>query len=54
MENNQVALSQAEVDKLLGVSSDSASSSGAKKEKKSYKVKEFLSVEQREEVREVC
>lgn len=54
MENNQVALSQAEVDKLLGVSSDSASSSGAKKEKKSYKVKEFLSVEQLEEVREVC
>ena len=54
MENNQVALSQAEVDKLLGLSSGDRSDSVVKKEKKSYKVKEFLTPEQLEEVREVC
>ena len=54
MENNHVALSQAEVDKLLGLSGASKPSSQAKKEKKSYKIKEFLSSEQLEEVREVC
>ncbi|MBQ9282635.1 MAG: hypothetical protein IJ207_10665 [Treponema sp.] len=54
MENNQVALSQAEVDKLLGLSSGDRSDSVVKKEKKSYKVKEFLTPEQLEEVRGVC
>ena len=54
MENNHVALSQAEVDRLLGLTVTSEPSSQAKKEKKSYKIKEFLSAEQLEEVREVC
>ena len=52
MENNQVALSQAEVDKLLGIKTDSPSE--VKKERKSYKIKEFLSAEQIEEIREIC
>ena len=52
MENNQVALSQAEVDKLLGIKTDSPSET--KKEKKSYKIKEFLSAQQIEEIRGIC
>ncbi|MCR4822847.1 MAG: hypothetical protein K5873_08275 [Treponema sp.] len=52
MENNQVALSQAEVDKLLGI--DSENSSTAVKAKKNYKVNKFLSEEELSEIQEIC
>ncbi len=51
MGNNTVALSQAEVDKLLGIKSDSASPAI---EKKQYKVENFLSQKQMEEIQSVC
>ncbi|MBQ9206827.1 MAG: hypothetical protein IJ158_08960 [Treponema sp.] len=49
---NQVALSQSEVDKLLGIKTNSHDE--PKKEKKQYKVTEFLSAEQIEEIRAIC
>lgn len=49
---NQVALSQSEVDKLLGLSSDSSAS--PKIEKKQYKIEHFLSEQQLEEISGVC
>ena len=52
MENNQVALSQAEVDKLLGIKTESKSV--AKVEKKQYKVERFLTEKQIEDIRGIC
>ena len=52
MENNQVALSQSEVDKLLGIQRDSKPSEPVAK--KQYKVKNFLSEAQLNEVRDMC
>ena len=51
MENNTVALSQAEVDKILGIKSDSESQPV---EKKHYKIENFLSEKQLEEIESVC
>ena len=48
---NKVALSQAEVDKLLGIKTDSEPS---KIEKKHYDVENFLSENQIAEIRNVC
>ena len=52
MANDNVSLSQAEVDKLLGLTSGSEPSQ--KIEKKTYKVDSFLSEQQFSELREVC
>ena len=52
MANDKVALSQDEVDKLLGLTS--ALESPQKIEKKSYKIEPFLSEEQFSQLREVC
>ena len=51
MENNTVALSQAEVDKIMGVKSNSDSPAI---EKKHYNVENFLSAKQLEEIQSVC
>ena len=52
MANDNVSLSQAEVDKLLGLTS--GSDSLKKVEKKEYKLEPFLSDKQLSELREVC
>lgn len=52
MANNQVALSQDEVDKLLGIKSESESSK--QQPQKQYEVNHFLSEQQFEEIRAVC
>lgn len=52
MANEKVALSQDEVDKLLGLVSSAAPEQ--KVEKKEYKVDSFLSEQQLSELREVC
>lgn len=52
MANDNVALSQDEVDRLLGLSSNSEPAQ--KVEKKQYKVETFLSEQQLSELREVC
>ncbi|WP_296333819.1 hypothetical protein [uncultured Treponema sp.] len=51
MENNTVALSQAEVDKLLGIQTENASKPI---EKKHYPLNPFLSEKQKEELLSVC
>ena len=49
---NNIALSQSEVDKLLGIKTDA--SAFTKIEKKQYKIKSFLSETQIQEIRDAC